>query len=79
MTCSGIFLVTYITLVCCEGPRRKHPLNLGLGLLLTLAVGYMTSMIASFHDTKVVFLAAGITALVCFSIVLFASQTKVCS
>ena len=77
MICSGVFLVTYITLVCCEGPRRKHPTNLILGLLLVLSIGYMTSMLASFYDTKIVFMAAGITALVCFSIVLFASQTKV--
>ena len=66
-----------MTLACCEGPRRKHPVNLILGLLLVLAIGYMTSMIASFYNTEIVFMAAGITALVCFSIILFASQTKV--
>jgi len=72
----GTFLATFITLVCCEGPRRKHPFNLILTGVLTLAIGYMTAMIAARYKTEIVFFAAAITAAVCGSIIVFASQTK---
>ena len=43
----------------------------------TLAFSYMTGTIASFYSASSVLIAAGITALVCLSITLFAMQTKV--
>lgn len=43
----------------------------------TLAMAYMTGMIASFYRTEIVLLTAGICVLCCFAIILFASQTKV--
>ena len=45
--------------------------------LQTLSFSYMTGMIASFHNVQAVLIAAGITALVCVSISVFACQTKV--
>uniref|UniRef100_A0A8C1URL3 Transmembrane BAX inhibitor motif containing 1b n=1 Tax=Cyprinus carpio TaxID=7962 RepID=A0A8C1URL3_CYPCA len=46
-----VYLVTYLMLVCCEGP--------------------------SYFDTKAVFLALGITAIVCIIVTIFCFQTKV--
>ncbi|XP_064595352.1 protein lifeguard 3-like isoform X2 [Liolophura sinensis] len=71
------FLVTYITLVCCPGVRRKYPGNFICLAVFTLAFSYMTGTIASFHDTMIVLYAAGITTAVCLSITLFAIQTKI--
>ncbi|CAG0892174.1 unnamed protein product [Cyprideis torosa] len=71
-----IFLVTYITIVCCESVRRKHPTNLIVLAVFTLALGFMTAMISSFHDTRIVFYTMGITAIVVFAVTIFAMQTK---
>lgn len=72
----GTFMVTYLTLMCCEGVRRKHPINLVLTAMLTLSIGYMTAMIAARYDTMIVVMTAGITCICCASIIVFASQTK---
>uniref|UniRef100_A0A914WYK3 Uncharacterized protein n=1 Tax=Plectus sambesii TaxID=2011161 RepID=A0A914WYK3_9BILA len=72
----GVFLVTYITLLCCEGPRRQFPLNMILLVVLTLAIGYMTAMISAMYSTNIVLWAIGICTLCCFSIIVFSCQTK---
>lgn len=71
-----VFLTLYITLVCCESVRRKHPHNIILLAIFTLAFSYMTGTIASFYDTKSVVIALGTTAGVCLLVTVFASQTK---
>uniref|UniRef100_A0A3P9KJB8 Transmembrane BAX inhibitor motif containing 1a n=1 Tax=Oryzias latipes TaxID=8090 RepID=A0A3P9KJB8_ORYLA len=73
----AIYIITHIVLVCCKGPRRKYPWNLILLLIFTLALSYMTGTISSFYDTKSVFLALGITAVVCIAVTVFCFQTKV--
>lgn len=73
----AVYFIIHMVLVCCTGPRRKHPWNLILLLLFTLALSYMTGTISSFYSTKAVFLALGITALVCISVTVFCFQTKV--
>ena len=73
-----VFLVTYITLVCCSSVRRKYPANFIMLGIFTLALSYMTGAISSTYDTKIVFMAVGITAVICFLLSLFAMQTKVC-
>ncbi|CAF97659.1 unnamed protein product, partial [Tetraodon nigroviridis] len=73
----AVYFITHIVLVCCTGPRRKHPWNLLLLLLFTLALSYMTGTIASYYDTKVVYLAIAITAIVCICVTVFCFQTKV--
>jgi len=70
------FFVTYMTLVCCSGVRRKFPGNFIMLGVFTLALSYMTGTIASFYDTKIVFMTVGITATICFGLTLFATQTK---
>lgn len=42
--------------------------------ILTLSMSYMVGMIASFHDTDSVVMAVGITAIVCFTVVIFSLQ-----
>ncbi|XP_004074269.1 protein lifeguard 1 [Oryzias latipes] len=70
------FLVCLIALSCCGDFRRKYPGNfIALGIL-TLSLSYMVGMIASFYDTETVIIAVGITAGVCFTVVLFSLQTK---
>ncbi|XP_026878399.1 protein lifeguard 3 isoform X2 [Electrophorus electricus] len=73
----AVYFVAYIILVCCEGPRRRFPWNFVLLFIFTLALSYMTGTIASYFDTKAVFLALGITAVVCVLVTLFCFQTKV--
>uniref|UniRef100_A0AC34G418 Fas apoptotic inhibitory molecule 2 n=1 Tax=Panagrolaimus sp. ES5 TaxID=591445 RepID=A0AC34G418_9BILA len=57
----GSFLVTYLTLMCCESVRRSFPANLIVTGILTLAIGYMTMMICSMHDVVSVMLTLVIT------------------
>uniref|UniRef100_A0A4W5KYR5 Glutamate receptor, ionotropic, N-methyl D-aspartate-associated protein 1b (glutamate binding) n=1 Tax=Hucho hucho TaxID=62062 RepID=A0A4W5KYR5_9TELE len=72
----GVFFVSLITISCCGEFRRKHPWNLIALSILTLAMSYMVGMIASFYDTDSVIMAVGITAVVCFTVVIFSLQTK---
>ncbi|XP_060784881.1 protein lifeguard 3 [Neoarius graeffei] len=73
----GLFFVTYLVLVCCEKARRRFPVNLVLLFIFTLAMSYMAGTISSYYETKAVFLAVGITALVCVVVTVFSFQTKV--
>uniref|UniRef100_A0A3Q3VLB9 Uncharacterized protein n=1 Tax=Mola mola TaxID=94237 RepID=A0A3Q3VLB9_MOLML len=68
-----IFFVSVCVIHCCGSVRRRHPWNLSV---LTLSMSYMVGMIASFHDTESVVMAVGITAVVCFTVVIFSLQTK---
>uniref|UniRef100_A0A8C4IGU6 Transmembrane BAX inhibitor motif containing 1a n=1 Tax=Dicentrarchus labrax TaxID=13489 RepID=A0A8C4IGU6_DICLA len=73
----AVYFITHIVLVCCKGPRRKFPWNIILLSIFTLALSYMTGSISSYYDTKAVFLALGITAVVCIAVTVFCFQTKV--
>ncbi|KAG1942315.1 protein lifeguard [Pimephales promelas] len=73
----AIYFVTHIVLVCCTGPRRRFPWNLILLAIFTLALSFMTGNIASYYSTKAVFLALGITVVVCVAVTIFCFQTKV--
>ncbi|XP_034039148.1 transmembrane BAX inhibitor motif containing 1a isoform X2 [Thalassophryne amazonica] len=73
----AVYIVTHLVLACCKGPRRKYPWNLILLFIFTLALSYMTGSISSYYDTKAVFLAVGITAIVCVAVTVFCFQTKV--
>ncbi|XP_051997467.1 protein lifeguard 3-like [Xyrauchen texanus] len=76
-TSYAVYFVTHIVLVCCQGPRRRFPWNMILLVIFTLAMSYMTGTIASYYSTKAVFLALGITAIVCIAVTVFCFQTKV--
>uniref|UniRef100_A0A3Q3IKF6 Transmembrane BAX inhibitor motif containing 1a n=1 Tax=Monopterus albus TaxID=43700 RepID=A0A3Q3IKF6_MONAL len=73
----AVYIITHLVLVCCKGPRRKFPWNVILLFIFTLALSYMTGTIFSYYDTKTVFLALVITAIVCIAVTVFCFQTKV--
>ncbi|XP_061090372.1 transmembrane BAX inhibitor motif containing 1a isoform X1 [Conger conger] len=73
----AVYFVTHMVLVCCQGPRRRYPWNLILLAIYTLALSYMTGTISSYYETKAVFLALGITVVVCVIVTVFCFQTKV--
>ncbi|NWI86664.1 LFG3 protein, partial [Pitta sordida] len=72
----AVFLVTYLVLVCCQGPRRRFPWNIILLSIFTLAMGLMTGTIASMYNTKAVLIAMLITAIVAIIVTIFCFQTK---
>lgn len=72
----AIFFTSVCVISCCGSVRRRHPWNLVALSVLTLSMSYMVGMIASFHDTDTVIMAVGITAVVCFTVVIFSLQTK---
>uniref|UniRef100_A0A8B9HF75 Fas apoptotic inhibitory molecule 2 n=1 Tax=Astyanax mexicanus TaxID=7994 RepID=A0A8B9HF75_ASTMX len=71
------FMGTYLVLVFSSSARRRYPTNMILLGIFTLALSYMAGMLASYHNTKVVMMCVGITALVCLAVTLFCFQTKV--
>nr|XP_020468496.1 protein lifeguard 1-like [Monopterus albus]XP_020468497.1 protein lifeguard 1-like [Monopterus albus] len=72
----AVFFVSLCVISCCGSVRRRHPWNLVALSVLTLSMSYMVGMIASYHDTDSVIMAVGITAFVCFTVVIFSLQTK---
>ncbi|CAN9514296.1 unnamed protein product [Ophioblennius macclurei] len=72
----AVFFVSVCVITCCGSVRRQHPWNLIALSILTLSMSYMVGMIASFHDTNSVVMAVGITAFVCFTVVIFSLQSK---
>ncbi|KAK7895737.1 hypothetical protein WMY93_021062 [Mugilogobius chulae] len=70
------FVLALVFPRCCDGSRRKYPCNLVVLLFLSLSMMYMLGMIAAFHDTDIVIIAVGITAVVFFTVVLFTLQSK---
>ncbi|KAM9851046.1 protein lifeguard 3 [Aulostomus maculatus] len=72
-----VYFMVYCILICCKEPRRRFPWNLVLLGIFTVALSYMTGTISSYYETKAVFLAMGITALVCVTVTIFCFQTKV--
>ncbi|NWI58296.1 LFG3 protein, partial [Calyptomena viridis] len=72
----AVFLVTYLVLACCQGPRRRFPWNIILLSIFTLAMGLMTGTIASMYETNAVLIAMLITAIVAIIVTIFCFQTK---
>jgi len=72
-----IFFITYLTIACCESVRRKSPGNMIAMAIFTLSLSVWVSSIAIYHDVYWVFMAMGITALLCLGLTLFSFQTKI--
>jgi len=70
-------LVLVIAMSCCEGPRRTAPLNFICLFAFTIFQGFMMGSVSSLYKADAVILAAGITAIVCLAITVFAFQTKI--
>lgn len=77
ITAYCVFVVTFIALVCCPNFRKRVPANYICLAALTVALSFMAAVISSFHDTVIVLVAMGITAVVCFSVTIFTIQTKI--
>jgi hypothetical protein len=71
-----VLFVALIALACCENLRRKAPANYILLLLFTLAQSFMLGVISATFLAEEVLLAVGITAIITFSLTIFAFQTK---
>jgi protein lifeguard len=71
-----IFFVIYLTLMCCQGPRRNYPTNFILLSIFTLALSFMAAMICVHHDVISVLIAAGITAVCCGAVSVLSFYTK---
>ncbi|XP_073847849.1 protein lifeguard 2-like isoform X2 [Musca autumnalis] len=69
-------LVVVIAMACCESARRSFPLNFICLGVFTLAESFLVGAIASRYNSESVFLAVGITAILCLALTLFAMQTK---
>ncbi|CRK95404.1 CLUMA_CG008724, isoform A [Clunio marinus] len=71
-----VLFVIMIVLACCEGVRRKSPGNFILLFIFTVAQSLMLGSLTVFFERFEVLLAIGITAIVTFSLTIFALQTK---
>lgn len=72
----GVLIVTMISMACCEGVRRKAPMNFIFLALFTAAQSFILGVSSSRLGQNEVMMAVGITAAVCFGLTLFAFQTK---
>ncbi|KAH3691060.1 protein lifeguard 1-like [Dreissena polymorpha] len=72
-----LFLVFLLIFFIKDTYRRKHPWNLVLLGVFTLAFTYMAATLSSFFTTDSVIVAAAMTAAICLSITLFSIQTKI--
>ncbi|KAF5280018.1 hypothetical protein FQA39_LY05399 [Lamprigera yunnana] len=67
----------YFIFLCCEDSTRRSPLNYLLLVVMTLVFTYFTVLLSISIPKEIVFLSVGLTSCLCFSISLFASQTKI--
>ncbi|NXL98867.1 LFG3 protein, partial [Tyrannus savana] len=79
----AVFLVTYLVLVCCQGPRRRFPWNIILLSIFVSGLGLVegpgdcgVSSIHSMYQTNAVLIAMLITAIVAIIVTIFCFQTK---
>ncbi|NXX18392.1 LFG3 protein, partial [Podargus strigoides] len=80
----AVFLVTYMVLACCQGPRRRFPWNIillsifvsGLGLARGVWGDSGVLSVHSMYNTKAVLIAMLITAIVAIIVTIFCFQTK---
>ncbi|KAK9887029.1 hypothetical protein WA026_019954 [Henosepilachna vigintioctopunctata] len=69
-------IVTIIALSCCGDLRRKAPTNFIFLAIFTVAESLVLAVCASRFGREEVFMAVGITTVVCLGLTLFAFQTK---
>uniref|UniRef100_A0A1I8NXB8 Uncharacterized protein n=1 Tax=Stomoxys calcitrans TaxID=35570 RepID=A0A1I8NXB8_STOCA len=69
-------LVVVISMACCESARRTFPVNFICLGVFTLAESFLVGSIAGRYNSESVFLAIGITAILCLALTIFAMQTK---
>ncbi|NWT63819.1 LFG3 protein, partial [Prunella himalayana] len=77
----AVFLVTYLVLACCQGPRRRFPWNIILLSIFVSGLGLARGpgdffFVCSMYNTKAVLIAMLITAIVAIVVTIFCFQTK---
>ncbi|NXH98086.1 LFG3 protein, partial [Pachycephala philippinensis] len=73
----AVFLVTYLVLACCQGPRRRFPWNIILLSIFVSGLGlFVVPSVCSMYQTKAVLIAMLITAIVAIIVTIFCFQTK---
>ncbi|NXQ35440.1 LFG3 protein, partial [Alaudala cheleensis] len=75
----AVFLVTYLVLACCQGPRRRFPWNIILLSIFVSGLGLPRDpgdFLCSMYQTKAVLIAMLITAIVAIAVTIFCFQTK---
>ncbi|XP_054477436.1 protein lifeguard 1 [Anoplopoma fimbria] len=75
-TTMAMVSVLIVAMSCCDNLRRQVPLNFIALSLFTFAEGLMLGSVSAFFDAEAVLWAVGATALVSFSLTLFAMQSK---
>ncbi|NXC20478.1 LFG3 protein, partial [Corythaeola cristata] len=73
----AVFLVTYLVLACCQGPRRRFPWNIILLSIFVTRGDSGVPSVCSMYETKAVLIAMLITAIVAIIVTIFCFQTKV--
>ncbi|NXT21745.1 LFG3 protein, partial [Syrrhaptes paradoxus] len=71
----AVFLVTYLVLVCCQGPRRRFPWNIILLTIFVSGLGLVGGLVVMYR-TNAVLIAMLITAIVAIIVTIFCFQTK---
>jgi FtsH-binding integral membrane protein len=72
-----VFIITYFLLVCpCFSFKRKHPANIILLVILTIALSVTAGILATFYSTKIVVMAFGTTSAVVLIVTLLTFWSK---
>ncbi|KAL5009899.1 hypothetical protein ScPMuIL_012204 [Solemya velum] len=74
--CLVLTIIILIVLSCCPNVRRQFPTNMIFLSIFTLCEAFLLGTVASHYDQDAVLIAVGITAVVAFSLTIFAFQTK---
>lgn len=74
--CFGVTLAIVIPMACCPEVRRKTPTNFIFLFIFTLAEGFIIAIFSSLYSREEVFMAVGVTTLVCLALTIFSFQTK---
>lgn len=72
----GLFIVSYLILVCVESARRSTPLNFIMLSILTLGYGLVAAITSCRYDTKIVMFAFIATGVSCFLIAALARSAS---
>uniref|UniRef100_A0A1B6EFK0 Uncharacterized protein n=1 Tax=Clastoptera arizonana TaxID=38151 RepID=A0A1B6EFK0_9HEMI len=69
--------VTMIAMVCCERVRRTSPTNFIFLSIFTVAEGFLVGVVSASYNAQEVVIALAICIIICFSLTMFAFQTKI--
>ena len=75
--CFGIFFAIKLVLLCSVTARRKHPLNIILLIVFTLALSGCVGCVTLYYSIEAVLIAMGSTCIITLGLTIFACQTKI--